>query len=51
MDNTDFVQRISEIIIENLKDEEEALTLNTAEEQGMPEQDKCSQFFGGSLKA
>ena len=51
LDNTDFVQRISEIIIENLKDVEEALTLNTAEKQRMLEQDKCSQFFSRCLKA
>ena len=31
--NTDFLQRISEVIIENLRDEEEALTLNTVEKQ------------------
>jgi hypothetical protein len=40
--NTDFLQRISEVIIENLRDEEEALTLNTVEKQRMLEQDKCS---------
>ena len=51
LDNTNFVQKSSEIIIENLKDEEEALTLNTSEKKRMLEQDKCSQFFGGSLKA